>query len=140
MDIKKASIKDYEKILEIWNSTSSVLDFNINKYDKKILSNIAKDKDKVLLVAKLNKEVIGTILAKLDIQSGFCYVNKLIIDTIYRNKGVGSKLLKEIEKFAKKKKCKRISLLGFNENEIFNDFLIKQKYEAKTITMFQKKL
>ncbi len=137
MDIKKASVKDYDKVLELWNSSKDVLDFG-RKFDKKDLNNITKTKNELIFVAKLNKQVIGTIFA--EIKPMYCHVSKLLVDTIYRNKGVGTKMLKEMEKFARKKSCKRMICFLEENCEAYSNFWGKNKYEPTNIAMFQRKL
>ena len=138
MDIKKLSMKDFEKIIEMWNSTKDIFSFDNIKYDKKVMNNIIKNKNEVILVAKLNKQIIGAIYA--EILSEYCMVKKLIVDTIFRNKGVGTKLLKELEKYTRKKKCKKMHFLTNIEDEQFHSFLEKNKYNPKKLVMFTRKL
>ncbi len=70
--------------------------------------------------------IIGGCIAKM-----YCwnvvYVDILWVDESFRNKGIGSKLLKEVEKIASKKKCNLIHLDTFDFQA--KDFYIKHGYE-----------
>lgn len=73
-----------------------------------------------------NGNIIGGCIAKM-----YCwnvvYVDILWVDESFRNKGIGSKLLKEVEKIASKKKCNLIHLDTFDFQA--KDFYIKHGYE-----------
>ncbi len=141
MDIKKASAKDFDKILEIWNSNEEIVDFSKDKYDKKYLNDIGKSKKDTIYVGKLNKQVISTLHIKLEPKRGYCFVDKIVVDTLFKNKGVGTKMLKEAEKIARKKKCKKSVVLSYEDNEPMINFMEKNKYTEKAkIIMFERKL
>ncbi|NFV13984.1 GNAT family N-acetyltransferase [Clostridium sporogenes] len=71
-------------------------------------------------------EIIGGILSKI-----YCwnclYIDALWVKEEYRKDGLGTKLLKEVEKIAKDKNCKLIHLDTFDFQA--KDFYIKHGYE-----------
>lgn len=78
------------------------------------------------VIENINGDIIGGILSKM-----YCwnclYIDALWVKEEYRKDGVGSKLLREVEKIAKEKKCNLIHLDTFDFQA--KDFYIKQGYE-----------
>jgi len=137
MDIKKASVKDFDKIVELWDS-KNIVDFSKQKYDKKFLNNVLKSKNELVLVAKVGKQIIAAI--HIEYKYDYCKFSKLVVDAIYRHKGVGTKFISEIAKIARKKKCKKLINMANSDNDHMCSFLEKNKFEQQNIVVAVRKL
>lgn len=118
--------------LTIKNGDKKDSDYVIEKLVEYNLSQVPKTQDiSYVWINKIvendDKEIVGGILAKM-----YCwnviYIDALWIDENYRNCGIGTKLLKEIEKIAIKESCNLIHLDTFDFQA--KDFYIKNGYEV----------
>ncbi len=79
-------------------------------------------------VALLDGKVIGFALGMVDqSKPTHCYLNYLFVQSEYRKKGLGGRLLKEFELSAKNKGCEIVTLLTGKQVNI--DYYYKQGYE-----------
>jgi len=78
------------------------------------------NKEFFIIIAEYNKKIIGAVKYKF-INNKDIYLYQLAVLKTHRNKGIGSLLVKETEKIAKKKKCKKI-LLDFAQEKKLAEF------------------
>lgn len=102
MTIKKALLKDLAGILELQKqcyreNAERYNDFNIQPLTQTIeeLEEDFNAKDHLFLKVEDNSKIIGSIRAFAE--NNICYIEKVIVHPDYQNKGLGSKLLSEIE-------------------------------------------
>ncbi len=128
MKIRKARVKDAKEISKIKRNTfkyiiskdypkEHIKQFNEKNTTKKIREKI-KDNQDIYCITKNNK-ILGTIHLKDNLVGGL-YVKH---DKI--GKGIGTKLLKFIEKIAKKKGIKKVKLFS---TKYGYPFYLKNKY------------
>lgn len=140
--ISKAKPNDFEEIFDLLKQL-----FLKNKISKKktkeIFLNELKTKNSMELVLKDKKKTIGygAIKFRNDIQTQgkIGYLSELIIDESRRGKGLGTKLLKEIMKEAKKMKCKEIHFPSTFKRKKAHEFYNTLGFN-KTAYFFWKKL
>ncbi len=142
--IKKAKINDVEEILKIQKLAYQSEAERYNNYDipplKETIEELKEQfKNHIILKAVLGGKVIGTIRAHQ--KNGTCYVGRLAVHPDMQNQGIGTSLMKEIEKcfnperfelFVGSKSDKNIHLyqkLGYN---IFET----DQYECGNIEIF----
>lgn len=83
-------------------------------FDPKVYRKWLKSKNKTVLIAEINGEVAGGVTADVQKIPWFFKDNKIIyVDDLYvvpkfRRMGVGKRLLKEVDKIAKRKGIKRL--------------------------------
>jgi len=92
-----------------------------------------------IIVAELNDKIIGTITILLEKKfihnsSIYAHVEDVFIDESYRNKSIGSNLVKKAIDYCKEKNVFKISL---NCHENLKDFYEKNKFEKRQINMSQ---
>lgn len=117
-----------EKLQNITNKIQKEIEELINllfqnKYkriiNKKKIQRLIKNKNNHILVAKKEKEIIGIALLievqTLSRKAGF--LEEVIINKQYRNKGIGYFLILEILKIAKKEKLDCIECVTSNYNK-----------------------
>jgi predicted N-acetyltransferase YhbS len=100
--LENIEIKKYEtlnsshlnKIHELYNNSFDLLKISKANFDKKLLVN---DYKKIYFIAEINNEVIGYLIIVHN------SIVLLIVDELYRNKGIGSKLLSDGELKVKEK-------------------------------------
>lgn len=68
-------------------------------YNKKYYRKLIKNKDNVVFGVIINQQVVGIIAIKAD-YGGVAYIDWLAVKKEHRNKGLGSILLKQVEKWA----------------------------------------
>lgn len=119
-------------IHDIVNGNENDAEFICNKLVEYNLSQVAKTQkiDFVNIYKKIvdeNNKIIAGCIAKM-----YCwnviYIDILWVDGEFRKHGLGTKLLKEIEKVALEEKCSLIHLDTFDFQA--KDFYIKQGYEV----------
>ncbi len=78
------------------------------------------NKEFFVIVAEHDKKIIGAVKYKFD-KNKDIYLYQLAVLKTYRNKGIGLLLIKEIERVAKREKCKKI-LLDFAQEKKLAEF------------------
>jgi ribosomal protein S18 acetylase RimI-like enzyme len=140
MIIMKATVEDAEEILDLQKSTylSEARineDYSIPPLTQTIES-LRKDFDvQTFLKAIEGHRIIGSV--KGYEEKGTCYIGRLIVADEYQNRGIGTMLLKEIEKefevaaryelFTGKKSDKNLYLYQKNGYRIFREDALNDK-------------
>lgn len=101
--IREAEVYDVKAILEL--SQKSFEEYPINLLEEKLL-----DKNYLTYVAQLDNQIIGFVVVdKSDLKLNVA-IRLIVVDVNFRNHGIGTKLLEEIEKFAKENKSQQVSM------------------------------
>ena len=99
---------------------------------------IGRDSESIL-VAEEDGKIVACVFLVEDGWSAFIW--RLSVRKNYRKKGIGSQLMEEVEKIAKKRKNKEISLFVDENNIPLEEWYKKQKYiQTKDYTFMYKKL
>ena len=116
-NIEKSSDKESELIID------KLINYNLSKVPN-------TQKKSFIWINRVIKDNHGGIIAGINSKM-YCwnclYIDSLFVDDKYRNKGLGRKLLEEIEMIAKGNKCKLNHLDTFDFQA--KDFYLKQGYE-----------
>lgn len=149
MRLIKAKIEDAEPILKLqklaYLSEAEIIgDYNIPPLIQTLEETIEEFMQKSVLKAIVENRIVGSVRAYLENET--CFIGKLIVHPDHQNKGIGTKLMNEIEahfKYAKRfelftssKSQKNIYLykkLGYNifKEEKINDKLTLVYLEKK---------
>jgi ribosomal protein S18 acetylase RimI-like enzyme len=111
MEVEKATISDAEEILSLqklaYQSEAEIYnDFNIPPLVQ-TLEEIKKDFGiQFLLKAVMDEKIIASVRAHT--KEGTCYIGRLIVHPDFQNRGIGTKLMYEIEKIFST--CQRFEL------------------------------
>lgn len=111
--MQNATKEDFEEVFQLLKQLWP--DKKLNKEDlQRMFHESLKDPKQEYIVARYEKKIVGfvslTIRNSLWQEGNLGHVDELIVDEKFRNKGMGTKLLKKIIKISKEKKCKRIEL------------------------------
>ena len=107
MIIENAKISDAKEILTLqklaYHSEAKLYnDFNIAPLTQTLEEIKEEFKDKKFLKVEVNGKIIGSVRAfeKNEAKKGkeTCYIGRLIVHPDFQNKGIGTKLLKKVEK------------------------------------------
>lgn len=138
MEIRKFTINDLDDVFELLNQLYE----NKLKYEsfREIYISKLNDENSYYIVATENDKVIGVLTSELQVKlhraKKQSFVEDLIVDKDYRNKGVGKALLQNAVDYAKNNDCEVIELTSYIDNENAHRFyennnFIKHSYKFK---------
>jgi ribosomal protein S18 acetylase RimI-like enzyme len=116
--IERAAIFDAEEILALqklaYRSEAEIYnDFNIPPLVQ-TLESIEKDfEDQFFLKAITDGRIVGSV--KVRTKEGTCYIGRLIVHPDFQNRGIGTRLMNEIERIFNT--CKRFELFTGDKSE-----------------------
>lgn len=143
MIIQKATKKDLKDIAEIFRIEGSKPPYNRKRTLKKVLGMIKEDFiSSDVYIAIIDNKTIGFLIAKRD--SGIkkkLWINELWILKEYQGKGLGKKIMNEIEKIYKKRGIKEFELAADTRKGGAFGFYKKLNYRLdKSIVFMNKKI
>ena len=135
------------KLIDSLHIKNLFLQLKHSLQEKIILKNIKtykNSKKNIILVAEINKKILGCIAVQI-IEAfhdphPLARVVAIVVDENYRNKKIGSKLLKEAERHSKKIGCKEIELRSSFHWENAHIFYKKRAYKKNPKFYFLKKI
>lgn len=112
MKISQATIDDAEKILALQKLAYQIEAERYNDYNIPPLTQTLEEikeqfKNHIFLKAVSNNKIIGTVRAYEE--DGTCYVGRLAVHTEMQNRGIGTALMQEIEKYYKPRRFELFS-------------------------------
>ena len=138
MKIRKAKSSDIPELVKLVRGESTVEDYP-GGYSPKVFKQMLEDKDIVVLVVEEDKKPIAFQEFKIDNSQKRIYLETVIVSKEQRGKGVASKLMNEVENFAKKKKYKRLAFVVRKWNKPMNSLAKKSGYKEKDELIFWEK-
>jgi ribosomal protein S18 acetylase RimI-like enzyme len=105
--------EDYDAAAHLWKSIEKGIVFGRSDTRDEIAKKVARDPD-LFLIAENDSELIGTIIGGFDGRRGLIY--HLAVAGEYRENGIGSQLLAEVEKRLQSKGCLKCYLMVFSDN------------------------
>ena len=126
---RKANINDIEKgLLELFiegykHHLKGRPDIFLNLSNEELKEELTNQFDETnIIIISDEEKIVGFISYKIKQKNKkkLLYVKELVIKESYRNKGLASKLMNEMNLIAKKEKCSRIELncWSFNKNAL----------------------
>jgi ribosomal protein S18 acetylase RimI-like enzyme len=107
--------QDYEEVCNLWKNAGAGIQLRRSDDPDEILKKLQRDPD-LFLVATSDEKIIGTVIGGFDGRRGIIY--HLAVDQAYREQGIGSQLMEEVENRLRNKGCIRSYLLVTRENEL----------------------
>ena len=129
--------QDYDSVFSLWQTAGEGIHVARSDMPEEIEKKLARDPD-LFLVAENESGIIGTIIGGFDGRRGMMY--HLAVSSKYRQKGVASALVTELETRLKGKGCMRMYLLVYPENKTAIDFYEKRNYKKMKVDVYGKDL
>jgi len=113
VEIKEASIQHLGKLYEI-----EIECFQKEAFTKQQIAYLLTDRNSMSLIAKSNGEIAGFVIGKIyrDNKSSTGHILTIDVSPKYRRKGIGLKLLQELERILKKRGVKACFLEAREDN------------------------
>lgn len=135
--IRKARLKDAKKIFYILKSNSYLKGRKNDNYSLEDV-NYSMKKEKVYVFSE-RKKIKGFI--GFEIHGSYIYLKYIAVLSKYRNKGIGNKLLRFLEDYAKKNNINQIEMFVEEKNKRMINFVKKKNYlKGKTFIYYMKKI
>ena len=106
--------QDFESVFRLWKNAGAGIQLRRSDNPDELRKKLQRDPD-LFLVATIENEVVGCVIGGFDGRRGMIY--HLAVNQAYREEGIGSKLMAEVEKRLKAKGCIRSYLLVTREND-----------------------
>ena len=115
LKIRKLRVKDYNSLINLWKTAK----LSYRPYGRDSRANIKqqiKQSYSIYLVAEINGKLIGSIFGTHDGRRG--WINRLAVLPDYRQQGIGTRLVSEIEKCLTKQGIDIVASLVEDRNKI----------------------
>ena len=106
--------EDYAAARALWENAGPGINVRRSDEPEEIRKKLQYDPD-LFLVAEVDGKLAGTVIGGFDGQRGLIY--HLAVDVTFRQKGIGSLLMDEVERRLKAKGCLKCYLMVTLENE-----------------------
>ncbi len=106
--------EDYPPVLELWKHAGPGIHVRRSDEPEEIQKKLQHDPD-LFLVAELDGRIVGSVIGGFDGRRGLIY--HLAVDLNERQRGIGGKLMDEVEKRLKVKGCIRCYLMVAADND-----------------------
>lgn len=121
INIREAQVWDIKAIGELDKNNFS------NAWDEKMLEDILLSKSSVVFVVEMDGQIVGFLVAENDVDE--YNISRVVVDTNFRNHGIGTKLIEHIEAIA------RSSKMNVSLEVSVNNFTAKTLYEKLGYTL-----
>lgn len=121
--------EDFSQVMNLWESIDIGVHIGRSDTPDEIQKKLTRDPD-LFLVAEDNGQVIGSVIGGYDGRRGLIY--HLAVHTSFRGRGVGSRLMDELESRLRAKGCIRCYLLVTTDNEEAMRYYEKRGWERMT--------
>ncbi len=133
MIIRKPELKDSEEVFELLDELyENKIDYSIftQKY-----KTILKDNNFYGIVAIEDNKVVGVLISRvinrLAKKKNILFIDDLIVNGKYRNKGIGKLLIQDASTYAKSKDCGALELTSMIENVNAHKFYANNGFEKR---------
>ncbi|MFO7792600.1 MAG: GNAT family N-acetyltransferase [Candidatus Saliniplasma sp.] len=136
MEFRTPSIKEYERILELWDEAG--LPYKPEGRDTR--ENIAtelKEQPEYWIGAFKDNNLVGIVFGTDDGRKG--WINRLAVDKEYRSQGIGTELVRRLESVFKKKGFKIWAALIEPDNPEGMEFFEYLDFEDDQIRYYSKR-
>jgi ribosomal protein S18 acetylase RimI-like enzyme len=130
--------EDYPAARLLWENAGPGINLRRSDEPEEIQKKLLRDPD-LFLVAENNGKLVGTVIGGFDGRRGLIY--HLAVEAAFRQHGIGSLLMDEVERRLKAKGCLKCYLLVTVDNEDAMHFYQMRKWERMdTIYTYTKEL
>jgi len=111
MRVRPFAMEDFDGVWQLWHICR--LSVGTRERREEIERKLERDPD-LFLVAEVNQAIMGTVMGAWDGRNGWVYNHA--VDPRVRRTGVGSRLIKELERRLKEKGARQINLVVGRSN------------------------
>jgi ribosomal protein S18 acetylase RimI-like enzyme len=124
--IREFKIDDYSTVRDLWQTAGLVLRPGDELDDIKL--KLQRDAD-LFLVAERDQEIVGSVIGGWDGRRGWIY--HLAVKPQHQRKGIGARLIRELENRLVAKGAKKVNAQVYKWNERSSEFFKAIGYEAQ---------
>jgi ribosomal protein S18 acetylase RimI-like enzyme len=136
MNIRIMTIEDYQKVYDLWASTSGIGISSLNDSEKGIKKFLDRN-PATCFVAETGGEIAGVILSGHDGRRAYIY--HAAVREKDRGKGIGAALTQAVVKVMKDEEIHKICLVVFADNDKGNTFWEKQGFTTRPDLVYRNK-
>ena len=118
--------EDYPQVANLWASMEKGVNLGRSDTPEEIQKKTARDPN-LFLVAEENGQIVGTVIGGFDGRRGLIY--HLAVTASFRGRGVGSRLMEEVESRLRAIGCVRCYLLVTKDNDEAMRYYEKRGWE-----------
>ncbi len=138
MRIRRLKLQDIPELVKLVKGETAVEDYP-GEYSAKVFRQMLKEKETIVLVAEKNKKIVAFQEFKIDHAQKRIYLETIVVSRKHRGQGIGSILMEEVERLAKKKKYRRLAFVVRKWNAGMNYLAKKANYKKKDELIFWEK-
>jgi len=124
--------EDYPLVENLWVSIEKGVSLSRSDTPDEIQKKLTRDPD-LFLVAEENGQIVGTVIGGFDGRRGLIY--HLAVTASFRGRGIGSRLMDELESRLRAKGCLRCYLLVTTDNPEGMQYYDKHGWERMDYVM-----
>lgn len=129
---------DYQQVYDLWSSIEKGVHIGRSDTPAEIEKKIGRDPD-LFLVAEYENRIIGSVIGGYDGRRGLIY--HLAVELAFRGRGIGSRLMDEVESRLRSKGCLKCYLLVAQNNYEVEPYYQNRGWESMdTVHLFGKNL
>jgi ribosomal protein S18 acetylase RimI-like enzyme len=117
---------DYKQVYHLWETIEKGVQVGRSDTLTEIEKKTARDPD-LFLVAESNGRIIGSVIGGFDGRRGLIY--HLAVAAPFRGKGIGSRLMSEVEARLRAKGCLKCYLLVTDDNSEVEDYYQRRGWQ-----------
>jgi len=133
--LREFTLEDYDTVLALWQNAGEGLGIGRSDTRDEIAKKLQRDPD-LFLVAEDDGKIIGTVIGGYDGRRGLIY--HLAVARAYRERGIGTMLMNEVERRLRAKGCLRAYLLVKRGNEQVVEFYRQRGWKTMDVTLMAK--
>jgi ribosomal protein S18 acetylase RimI-like enzyme len=133
--LREFTLEDYDAVLALWQNAGDGLGIGRSDTRAEIAKKLQRDPD-LFLVAEDDGTIIGTVIGGYDGRRGLIY--HLAVARAYRERGIGTLLMNQVERRLRAKGCVRAYLLVKRGNEQVVEFYRQRGWETMDVTLMAK--
>jgi len=132
LTIRQFTMDDYDTVYALWSRAGEGIHLRRSDERSEILKKIQRDPD-LFLLAEVDGQIVGAVMGGFDGRRGMVY--HLAVDRPYQGRGIGKRLMAELESRLKVKGCIKYYLLVTHENVEAQAFYRHLGWEDMTVAL-----
>jgi ribosomal protein S18 acetylase RimI-like enzyme len=128
---------DYAAVIQLWENAGPGIHVRRSDQPEEIAKKLQRDPD-LFLVAECDGQIVGSIIGGFDGRRGMMY--HLAVQSEYRQRGIASQLMDELEQRLRQKGCLKYYLLVTKDNQTAIEFYEKRGWERMDLYVYGKDL